>query len=190
MIGTTVNLRPFNDYDENNVINLFRFSGNVPAERGQFVTIIQDGWKNDQEIGLLGNAFGFSQNNVVAQRYGTVASVGFAGTGDRPLGMMLYDTREVDENGEKLLYHPHKAAEMQAVVSGQNVPILTKGIVLLSGIEGNPVAGNLLFCSGVGLLSINQGGDQITAANSIINKVGKALGRKDAQNYCLVKIEL
>ena len=54
-------------------------------------------------------------------------------TKDVPLGMLLYDVREDDENGEKLIFNPRKAAENDYVISGQAVPILTRGIVLYSG---------------------------------------------------------
>tara|TARA_R110002051_G_scaffold309089_1_gene381499 strand:- start:69 stop:689 length:621 start_codon:yes stop_codon:yes gene_type:complete len=52
--------------------------------------------------------------------------------GDRPLGLTLYQTAKNDENGEKLLYNPQKQEELQAMLPGQAVPVLTKGIVTLS----------------------------------------------------------
>ena len=48
------------------------------------------------------------------------------------LGVTLYQTALKDENGEKLLYYPQKALESQAVLSGQAVPVLSKGIITLS----------------------------------------------------------
>tara|TARA_R110000824_G_scaffold17971_4_gene71933 strand:+ start:236 stop:835 length:600 start_codon:yes stop_codon:yes gene_type:complete len=55
-----------------------------------------------------------------------------ATSGTHPLGLTLYQTAKNDENGEKLLYNPQKATELQALLPGQAVPILTKGIVTLS----------------------------------------------------------
>ena len=46
--------------------------------------------------------------------------------------MTLYQTAKNDENGEKLLYNPQKQEEKQAMLPGQAVPILTKGIVTLA----------------------------------------------------------
>tara|TARA_R100000005_G_C4907251_1_gene146625 strand:- start:101 stop:652 length:552 start_codon:yes stop_codon:yes gene_type:complete len=51
---------------------------------------------------------------------------------DHCLGMTLYQTAKNDENGEKLLYNPQKQEELQAMLPGQAVPVLTKGIVTLA----------------------------------------------------------
>jgi hypothetical protein len=48
--------------------------------------------------------------------------------------MTLLDIRELDENGEKLAFNPRKVAEMGVVISGQSVPVLTRGTVLYSGV--------------------------------------------------------
>jgi hypothetical protein len=61
-------------------------------------------------------------------------TVNEAGSGDiGVLGVTLRQTLTHDENGEKLLYYPQKAIEMQAVLPGQAVPILTKGVITLDG---------------------------------------------------------
>jgi len=52
-------------------------------------------------------------------------------SGEIPLGLTLYQTAKHDENGEKLLYNPQKAEELQALLPGQAVPVLTQGIVTL-----------------------------------------------------------
>ena len=46
--------------------------------------------------------------------------------------MTLLQTAQQDENGEKLLYNPQKREELQCVLPGQAVPILTRGIVTLT----------------------------------------------------------
>ena len=101
-------LRPFRDYSEHDVINLFRFSGTIPANRGTLVKVIGAGWKTTDELERLGSV-GATYNNVQSERYGVAANVGVAGAGDTPLGMLLYDVKETDENGEKLIFHPRKA---------------------------------------------------------------------------------
>jgi hypothetical protein len=94
---------------------------------------------------------------------------------------------ERDENGEKLLYHPRKAAEMQAVISGQTMPILTKGVVLYKGqlTDVGVAAGVSVYNSstGIGELSIDN-------PNNAETKVGKTLGARDDQGYVLLKVEL
>jgi hypothetical protein len=55
-----------------------------------------------------------------------------AGSGVIPLGTYSFQTAKNDENGEKLLYHPTKQTELQAMLPGQAVPVATKGIFTLS----------------------------------------------------------
>ena len=43
-------LRPFRDYNEHDVINLFKFSGTIPANKGTLVKVIGDGWKTTDEL--------------------------------------------------------------------------------------------------------------------------------------------
>jgi len=66
---------------------------------------------------------------------------------------LLNDVREVDENGEKLIFKPRKAAEMQCAVSGQAVPIAIRGVFLYSGIAGDPTAQGVAYATGDGGLS-------------------------------------
>jgi hypothetical protein len=55
-----------------------------------------------------------------------------ATTGVPVLGMTLNQTLATDENGERLLYNPVKRAELQAVLTGQAVPVATRGIFTLA----------------------------------------------------------
>jgi hypothetical protein len=187
-------LRPLRDYDEHDVINLFSWSGAVPAYKGTMAKIASpSGYVASQAdpvemFGAAGNAYG----NTVSDRYRTTAQITTCGTGDDgvkdiPLGMLLYDVRETDENGEKLLYHPRKAAENDWVISGQAAPVLTRGILLYSGAtlaSDTVTVGQALYTAANGELSV-------TAAH--VEKstlVGKALSLKDANNHMLIKLEL
>lgn len=51
-----------------------------------------------------------------------------------PLGVTLKQTLAYDENDENLLRYPLKKDELQAVLPGQVVPILTRGLVLLNAL--------------------------------------------------------
>ena len=48
------------------------------------------------------------------------------------LGVTLNQTALRDENGEKLLYYPQKKLETQSVLSGQAVPVLTRGVITVA----------------------------------------------------------
>src|SRR4051812_3206510 len=132
-------LRPYRDYDEKNIVNLFTLSGaTLPLNKGTIVKIEgTQGFRLDQDpIELLGNYGDFAVGNTVSQRYGAIPKVTVAGTGDLPLGITLFDVRETDENGLPLKYNPAKADQMEAVISGQSVPIVTKGTFAYSGVVG------------------------------------------------------
>ncbi len=148
-------LRPFRDYNEKDVINLFSVSGapidttyQIIATKGSLVKVVGAGFVTDQDPETMIGNFGlFNVNNFVGQRYGVPSQVALAGVSDSPIGMLLFDVRELDENGQFLKYHPQKAAEMEVVLSGQGAPIVTKGLFIVSGIQtgttaiaaGNPV---------------------------------------------------
>jgi hypothetical protein len=172
-------LRPFRDYDEKDVINFYAYSGAVVetplqilATKGTFVKIAGDGFRADAEpIEMLGNMGAFSVNNFVAQRYGVVPKVTVAETGDKPFGMLLFDVRELDENQMPLRFNPRKAAEMEAAISGQAVPIVTRGIFLYSGVS---VVGGVAIAAGnTAYLGAN---GTIASSGVTANIVGKFLG--------------
>ena len=83
-------LLPFRDYDEHEVINLFKYSGTIPADQGTIVSI-NNGWNQSQETQLLG-AVGKSYQNTVSDRYGVSASVTAAGTGDTAILLECFFT--------------------------------------------------------------------------------------------------
>lgn len=177
-------LGPFRDYSEHHVINLFALDEDITngVTKGHLVKI-DTGWKNTDELAMLGGA-GASYSNTVSERYGVKAKVKLADANDTVLGMMLYDVKETDENGEKLLFNPRKAAEMGVALSGQAVPVLTKGLLLYSGDQlktDAPTAGQSLYCDANGELTTGNGGG---------NVVGIALGAKDDDGQVLVRIDL
>ena len=185
-------LKPFRDYDEHDVLNLFSFDdaavtldSSTVVYAGSVVKI-RTGWSNTDEVQQLGDV-GASYNNVVSQRYGVNAEVEFANGGsEAPLGILLYDVREFDENGESLKFNPQKAAELNAAISGQAVPIATKGTFLFAtgaftAVTAKISAGDALYVTGDG---------QITNQAAENSSIGKALGGADDDGSILVKVEL
>jgi len=175
------------------VVNLFTFNSatSLPQNKGTFVTITA-GWNNAyadstlsaslQETELLGDV-GVNAGGTVSDRYGVVSKVGPTATGDSaPLGITLWDCKETDENGEKLIFNPRKAAEMQAAISGQAVPVATKGMFVYSGVLGTPAINGSCYVGTDGVLS--------ATGNADAKVVGKFLGTKDGQNNVLFKLEL
>lgn len=174
-------LLPFRDYDEHDVINLFAFNGELT--KGHIVAI-SAGWANTDEMDNDGSV-GASFTNTVSDRYGVKATVVAASnTSAQAIGMTLYDVKETDENGEKLVFNPRKAAEMEIALSGQAVPIVSRGVFLYDGsvLAGQSPSG------GCPLYHDNNGELTTGSANSTV--VGKALGSLDADNNLLVHIAL
>lgn len=171
-------LRPFNDHSEHEVLNLFTVTGDLP--RGTFVTVQGSGinLSDDNTIGQL-SPFG----NTVSAVFNVPTSAVAAASGTTPVGVTLKDFRTYDENGERLILRPRKAAEMDVIVSGQAVPVLTRGIVLYSGIVGTPGYG-----SGAAVSDSGNGEVKVVAAAS--KTIGKFLGPKNSAGFALLKVEL
>ena len=186
-------LKPFRDYSEHDVINLFAFGDEAVALNASTVVYagsavkVKTGWSNTNELSMLGNV-GAGFNNTVSQRYGVAADVQYTegGADEAALGITLYDVREFDENGEALKFNPRKQAELQASLSGQAVPIATRGIFLMAtGAWDSSV--NLLqnqdvFATGDGKIT-NVG------VKAHANLIGRTLGGPDADGSCLVKFD-
>ena len=137
-------LLPFRQYDENDVINLFandtsdaKPSTNGDGSAGVFVSIKSGGgnFSKDPFTYIDRAELSASQDHVKNQypevqlKVEAAASAAKAG---EVIGVTLKQTLEEDENGEKLLYNPIKKDELQAVLSGQAVPIATRGIFTLT----------------------------------------------------------
>ena len=180
-------LLPFRDYSEHDVINLFAWSGTIPVNRGTFVKPLNSGWRTDEtDTSFLGSP-GATYGNTVSVRYGTTPAVGVASTGDNVIGMLLWDVKETDENGEKLIFKPRKAAEMQVAISGKTVPIVTRGIFLHSG---NYTAGGPAVTAGA--FAYVSGGDLMTTASNADDKsrVGKFLGAPNGKGHALLYLNI
>ena len=186
-------LKPFRDYSEHDVINLFAFGddaqalGTTDVAQAGSVVKVKTGWTNGAETEFLGDV-GASFNNTVSQRYGVTAEVEYTdGGGDESsLGITLYDVREFDENGEALKFNPRKAAELQAVLTGQAVPVATRGTFLMAtGAFNSPtvVAVNMdIYATGDGKLT-TQG------VKTVNNVIGRTLGGPDADGSVLCRFD-
>jgi hypothetical protein len=175
------NLKPFRDYDEHDVINLFAVNA-ASLNKGSVVVAEGNGvdFSNNLVIDDLS-----SLGNAVSAKFNVPWTVKAAPSGSAKsaiVGLTLKDVRRFDENGEQLMYNPRKAAEMDVIVSGQACPILTKGIVLVGDIVGTPG-----FGSGAAVSDAGDGSLKVVPyANAT---VGKFLGPK-TDGYALLKIEL
>jgi hypothetical protein len=105
------------------------------------------------------------------------------------LGMTLNQTLATDENGERLLYNPVKRAELQAVLTGQAVPVVSRGIFTLADTAIDWVDANMVVNSHL-VISANAGKvsgllasavSPITGTTSIIGRI-LGTGQRVSQN--------
>ena len=173
-------LLPFRDYSPHDVLNYYTLNSGT-ANKGTLVAIANTaGWLTTDTVNTVGNV-GFTINNMLSTRWAITPQVKVCETG-QPLGMLLYDAGvELDENGNKLIYNAQKGIEMQAVPSGAPVPIVTRGIFLVSGVYGNPSAAGNAAC-------LDHGG--LWAATGA--QVGQSvfLGQKDANGNIFIRLSL
>ncbi len=135
-------LLPFRQYDENDVINLFANAAsdanpttNGNGSAGVFVSIQAGNFSKDPITYVnrteLGASYGHTRNQYPEVQLKVVAAPVASKAGE-VVGVTLKQTIEADENGEKLLYNPVKKDELQAVLSGQAVPVASRGIFTLT----------------------------------------------------------
>jgi len=140
-----IRLLPFRQYNDHNVINLFAgdFSDgaalatpfiNGNNDNGVFVKV-KVGDMTRAPVEYVTNTYlGKTDYPYIGRDQYPIVPLTFepATTGSACLGVTLNQTLTHDENGEKLLYYPQKALEMQAMLTGQAVPILSKGLITLN----------------------------------------------------------
>jgi hypothetical protein len=178
---------PFRQYSEHDVINMFandtvdnKPSTNGNGSAGVFVKVNAGNLDLDpityNTNAYLGNT---SYPFLGAAKYPSVPLTFTAATNDAPVfGLTLNQSCLYDENDEKLLYNPQKTAELQACLSGQACPVLTRGMVTLADsaidwVDANMAPNSVLFISATagkvsGLVSSSSA--QITGYN-VIGKV-------------------
>ena len=172
-----IRLLPFRDYDEHDVVNLYRMDGvkghyvdlsdpnrrsTVSGDAGVFVRVkngslnpLNGDWDPvdiaSNPSSLLGKTnYPHVGRNVYPQATLTVEPTQKDdGESQQVLGITLRQTVERDENGENLLYNPVKKDELYGVYPGEAVPVLSKGMVTLDGsaFDGSPAVGEFLVPS-------------------------------------------
>lgn len=172
-------IKPFRDHSPHEVLNLFGVNG-TDVNKGTLVKLAT-GWTTTDN--LITDNQGYNYPNTVSSRYGVTARVTpTTVTGDFAIGILLHSVKEVDENGESLKFNPRKAAEMGVVLSGQACPILTRGLVVYSGVVHTaPSAGAAAYTSGNGLITTIYNGNQ---------RIGTFLGAPDNRGFALLKLAI
>lgn len=166
----SLRLLPFRQYNEQDVINMFAIESglecsdtNTSAEgdNGVFVKVTAGDLTKDTIEYTADSYLGKTDYPFVG---GTMypknpLTISGAASGDIPLGVTLLQTAKNDENGEKLLYNAQKREELQAILPGQSVPVLTRGVITLTNdaFDGSLGAGGNVIGSGIKISNSNVG---------------------------------
>jgi len=194
----SLRLYPFRQYSEQDVINLFSNDtadtgpfDNGNGSAGVFVKVSAGNLDADPITYATNSYLGKTDYPFLgAAQYPTVPLQFTAATTGAPvLGITLNQTLLEDENGEKLLYNPVKAAELQACLTGQAVPVASRGMFTLADTaidwaDSSMVVNSHLVVSEnpgkvSGLLSTTS--DTLSGQYNIIGKV-LATGQRVSQN--------
>jgi hypothetical protein len=191
------NLKPFRDVDPHNVIGMYAHVDGS-ANKGTLVklstvsgntNVIQDA--DSPANPYISNVSNRGLDNLPSYVYAHVHEVAWkvdnTTSGDAPLGFLLNDVRTVDYWGQDMHYQHQKRAEGDIVESGQPVNILTKGILLVNGVNGTPAAGDAAYVSATVEGEIDSSS---VTTKTRVDYVGKFLTPKDAQGFALLKVEL
>ncbi len=185
-----MNLGTYRHYEEANVINgIFALNRNS-GDKGTIVEI----------SGIDAVATGFSpagndgwgpsltsRANTWSSRYEVKARVAASMSGsNNVLGMLLYDVREVNAFGEQMMYRPQEQAEQQCVLSGQAVPIVTKGVFEVVGYSGTASGNAKAYVGQFGQIAAFP--QESTGING--KQIGKFLGTSGVLGGALLKLEL
>lgn len=194
-ISQSPNLKPYRNYDENDVIDLFAHEL-ASANKGSLVSIVTaegntNVWQNANSpatphldvFGQLSN----TPTRAFSARYEVTWKVKNAASGETPLGLTLFDVREENVFGEKYIYRPREERyEQDIVVSGEAVPVVTRGIFKVNGFNGTPGPGSGASVTASG----DDGTFDVTADPSAEGNIGKFLSTADADGYAIFKLEL
>ena len=174
-----IRLEPYRDYSEHEVINLFsldttgatltdwKAGGTGDFDAGVVVAAKDANLPGDlpslsalKTSGALRDYLGASgQPHVGYNAYPIVEMTCEPATAN-PIGITLRQSLAYDENGENLLRYPLKKDELQAVLPGQAVPVLSRGLVLLglAAFDAAPAVGDKLGLGGAGKLATDVAG--------------------------------
>jgi hypothetical protein len=190
MANEITKLLPFRQYDDNDVINMFALNG-TSVGAGAIVKV-SSADLNEDLVDLVTDS---SFLNVLGNAYSPLAvnplRVTAANSGEAAIGITLRDVRDTDENGEKLRFYPQKKEELQCVLSGESVPVASKGVFtfLASAFTGSviPAPATRLGIRNGGLFATAALGDAVVGT---VLATGSRLNT-DTQggNYAIVKID-
>lgn len=135
-------IHPTRNYSEHEV-NMF-FAKDVTGVAGELVKISRSSPSDTDGYSII--PVGADFDRVTSLRYNVKDKVTKTVGGENKhsvFGFTLKATLDTDENGMPIRYNPRRQEELQCAVSGESVPVLRRGEIMLysSAYVGTPTAG-------------------------------------------------
>lgn len=191
-----MNFKPLRDIAEQNIVNGIYTYDQATGSQGTPV-VISVAWSGD--VARFHGNLAPSFTNITSKRFELKARVRPANSGERPFGVLLYDVREANQFGYSLIWDKQRKDELQCVVSGEAVPILRKGNIMVGPFAGTTpertvninkfaVVSNAgdRWAWMPGLTGGALTGDQLAAKRV---SFAEAIGAPDADGYAYVHID-
>ena len=179
-------LLPYRSVNESDIVN--EYALDRTGDYGMFVKVSR-GDSNDIQ-GQVAASYGASFDRVTSPRWGVKNEITPTVSGDDKwdlLGVTLFNTYEVDENGIPLKFYRQKLTELHAVLSGHACPVATRGRFTL-GVDACTVTGGALGTGAgqgfpspgwVGCISDFAAGELDFVPTSRVNTTGGSAGNTE-----------
>lgn len=181
------NLGAYRQYHEAFVLNGLYALAQATGSKGTIVSItgfpLATGYNPVNNDFWGSTTLNLGQPNTYSARYELNSRVTATPSGGVPLGLQLYDVLETNPYGESLIWREQERAERQIVLSGQAVPIVTKGIFYILNGQG-PISGQ---CPAVARTGIPVAVPVVPASET---QIGIWLGTTGVDGGALLKLDL
>ncbi len=188
----TSGLKPFRDYSEHDVINMFAATGVM--DKGTLVAIaVATGNTNVYQgtgtppptpYQTFNTAFGLAPAYAYGVRGNVEWTIKTAGSTDTCVGMLLYDVRTTNRFGEDFRYRPsHERYEQQVSLIGESTPFVKRGTFHVG-------SGNIVGTVAIGSGFTAQSGKMLVGGYSKATSLGSFLTTRDASGGALVALNV
>ena len=181
-------LYPFGNINESDILQGYALNA-ASGDKGQPVTLVTGAAAGSAVHSIHRNiAADYTANaagKVYSPRWQVVNKVKLSVTGDMPIGVLYYDVRETTVFGYPTSFDAVRRDEAECVPSGEAVPILQKGTVVIGPLPVvTPAVNSFLIVSGTG--------GYASTASPFSGAGGPTFGRwlsiKDSDGYAIAQI--
>lgn len=189
-------LYPFGNINESDILQGYALNA-ASGDKGQPVTLVT-GSPGGAEVHTISRniAADYTANaagKVYSPRWQVTNKVKLAVTGELPIGVLYYDVRELTVFGYPTSFDAIRRDEAEVVPSGESVPILQKGTVIIGPLSAavTPAVNRFILVSGTGNYASSSVAFAVTGTGGTSVQgptFGRWLSIKDADGYAIAQI--